>query len=233
MQFAPFPFGSVEGGFLLAFPALFSIVNPLGAALIFNQVTYDRSHPERQLLAKRVGFFSLLVLLASLWFGSYILNFFGISLAALRLAGGAVVASRAWVLLNAPDEAQARKQEQAAPAASATDAAFYPLTMPFTTGPGTIAVAIALASERPSSGAGVIPFFIGATAAAVAVALCVWLLYRSADGVIALLGQSGARVMTRLAAFLLLCIGVQIMCNGLEGLVGPLMRAAALPADAS
>ncbi|HTR18330.1 MAG TPA: MarC family protein [Acetobacteraceae bacterium] len=233
MQFAPFPFGSVEGGFLLAFPALFSIVNPLASALIFSQVTYDRTHPERRLLAKRVGVFSLLVLLVSLWIGSYVLNFFGISLAALRLAGGAVVASSAWGLLNAPDEVHARKQEQAAPATSAVDAAFYPLTMPFTTGPGTIAVAIALASERPSSGVGVLPFFMGTTAAAVAVALCVWLLYRSADQVIALLGQSGARVLTRLAAFLLLCIGVQIMCNGLEGLVGPLMRAAALTPEAA
>ena len=110
------PFGGVVGAFLLAFPALFSIVNPIGAALIFSQVMADRTHEERALLARRVGAYSLMVLLVSLWAGSYVLNFFGITLGALRVAGGLVVAIRAWSLLTAPEVQEARKEQQAAPA---------------------------------------------------------------------------------------------------------------------
>ena len=78
--------------FLLAFPALFSIVNPPGAAFIFNDIAAGYSVLDRARLANRVGLYSLLVMLGALWGGAYILSFFGISLAALRLAGGAVVA---------------------------------------------------------------------------------------------------------------------------------------------
>lgn len=209
--------------FLLAFPTLFSIVNPLGAALIFSQVTGDRSHAERVRLARLVSVYSAVVMIVSLWAGSYVLNFFGVSLAALRIAGGFVVAERAWALLSAPERTEARKQEQAAPAGAVEDAAFYPLTMPFTTGPGTISVAIALGATRPAAGEGLGAFFIGASVAALAVAVTVWLAYGSADRVVALLGEARARVVTRLSAFLLLCVGVQILINGITDVITPLL----------
>ena len=214
----PFPLAGIVGSFLLAFPALFSIVNPLGSAVIFAQVLAARSPAERHWLAGKVAFFSAIVLLISLWAGSFVLNFFGISLGALRLGGGLVVAHRAWQLLNAPEENEARKEAQAQPARLTADAAFYPLTMPLTTGPGTISVAVALSAERPEVH-GVLMFMAGVSAAAIAIALLIWVAYRYADAVIALLGRGGARVMSRLIAFLLLCIGAQIMVNGVEDLV--------------
>jgi multiple antibiotic resistance protein len=157
--------------------------------------------------------------LGSLLLGGYILNFFGVSLGALRVAGGLVVAIRAWGLLMEPEAHEDRKSDAASPAERKTDdIAFFPLTMPFTTGPGSIAVAIALSSQRPAGGHTVIPFFLGASLAALAVALMIWGLYRASDRVMALLGVSGARVMSRLVAFLLLCIGVQILASGVESL---------------
>src|ERR1700733_7679729 len=173
--------GSAANSFLLAFPALFSIVNPIGGALIYSHVTADRTHVERMALAGKIGFYSLLVMLVALWGGAYVMNFFGITAAALRIAGGLVVAVRAWELLSAPEENEAMKQEQAAPASSADDVAFFPLTMPFTTGPGTISVAIALGSNRPSEQLALIPFFLGVSAAAIVIALMVWVAYRSGD----------------------------------------------------
>ncbi|MDB5370970.1 MAG: hypothetical protein JWP20_2528 [Roseomonas sp.] len=220
----PPPFGSVIGAFLLAFPALFSIVNPLAGALIFSQVMEGRTPAERTRLARRVGAYSLIVLLCSVWGGVYVLSFFGITLGALRVAGGLVVAIRAWSLLMAPEEHEARKEQQAAPASSADDVAFFPLTLPFTTGPGTIAVAITLGSARPAGGVGLWSFFAGVSAATVVIALIVWLAYSSADRLIALLGANGARVVTRLAAFLLLCIGVQILSNGVQDLLRPIVQ---------
>ena len=214
--------------FLLAFPALFSIVNPLGGALIYSQVTADRSHDERLRLAARVASYSALIMLVALWAGAYVLNFFGITLGALRIAGGLVVAVRAWDLLAAPERNEERKQEQAAPAGDADDAAFYPLTMPFTTGPGTISVAIALGAGRPAAGGlGLVPFFIGMSAAAVALAVTIWVAYRSADWLVAMLGPSASRIVTRLTAFLLLCVGTQILLNGVADVLEPLMTAAA------
>ena len=152
MDFSPLPVSSLVGAFLLAFPALFSIVNPVGASLIFDQAMGDRSRDERLKLARSIGFYSFLVLLGSLLAGGYILNFFGVSLGALRVAGGLVVAIRAWGLLMDPLEHEDRKTNDAEPAKRQEDIAFFPMTMPFTTGPGAISVAIALSSQRPTQG---------------------------------------------------------------------------------
>lgn len=221
----PFPLAGLLGSFLLAFPALFSIVNPFGSALIFAQVLAGRTASERKWLAGKVGLYSLIVLLGSLWGGSYVLNFFGISLGALRVGGGLVVAARAWQLLESPENTEARKEQQAQPARLSPDAAFYPLTMPLTTGPGTISIAIALGAERPVAGEGVFSFMLGLSAAAGVIALLVWVSYRYADTVISLLGNAGARVLTRLVAFLLLCIGMQIIVNGVEELAAAFLAA--------
>ena len=225
MSLPPFPLAGFTGALLLAFPALFSIVNPLGSAVVFAQVLGDRTQTERRFLAGKVALFSALVLLISVWGGSTVLNFFGISLGALRLGGGLVVASRAWSLLNAPEENQARKEQQAQPARLTADAAFFPLTMPLTTGPGAISTAVALSAERPGGNADEVPFMLGLSAAALAIAVLIWIAYRYADAVIAVLGSGGTRVLSRLVAFLLLCIGTQIMVNGVEDLVSGFMAA--------
>ncbi len=214
---------TATAAFLLAFPAFFSIVNPPGAAFIFNEVTPGFTATERARLANRVALYSLLVMLVALWGGAYVLNFFGISLGALRIAGGAVVALRAWDLLNTPERQEARKTEQAESRFGRVDeVAFFPLTIPFTAGPGTIAVAIALGAERPASGQGLLDFFLGVSAAALAIALCVWVAYRSADRLSALVGETGRRTISRMSAFLLLCIGVQIGVNGVADVVATL-----------
>jgi multiple antibiotic resistance protein len=202
--------------FLIAFPALFSIVNPIGIALIYHQVTAGNTRSERTALAWRVAAYSLGVMLVSLLAGATLIGFFGVSLAALRVAGGLVVAVRAWEMLAAPEQNEGRKQEQASKATGASDDAFFPLTMPLTTGPGTISVAIALSANRPKNTLDVIPYFTGMSVAALAVALTIGLFYASADRVVSLLGQNGSRVVTRMSAFLLLCIGVQICLTGVQ-----------------
>ena len=88
--------------FLLGFPALFSIVNPISGAFIFREVTLDRTRTARR-LARQVALYSLVVMTVALWAGSYVLAIFGITLAALRVAGGIVVALSAWNLLNSPE----------------------------------------------------------------------------------------------------------------------------------
>jgi multiple antibiotic resistance protein len=210
--------------FLLGFPALFSIINPISGAFIFRELTGGRPTEERARVARTVALYSLLVMMIALWAGSFVLAFFGISLAALRVAGGLVVALTAWDLLNRPERREARRQEQAASAGDAEDIAMFPLTIPITTGPGTIAVAVALSASRPRTLDGFVEFFIGLSAAALALALVIWITYRSTDRIGRLMGTAGNRIVTRLSAFLLLCIGVQILITGVEDVLGPLLR---------
>ena len=91
------------------------------------------------------------------------------------------MAIRAWGLLTALEAQEARKEQQAAPAGAAEDAALFPLTMPFTTGPGTISVAVAPGSARPVSAVGLWAYFAGVTAAAAPVPLTVWIAYSPVD----------------------------------------------------
>ncbi|MCQ9154762.1 MarC family protein [Acidomonas methanolica] len=222
-------FRYVAAAWLLAYPALFSIVNPFGAALIFAQVTMGRLRSEITQLSRLVAVQSFVVLIVSIWFGESILGFFGISIDALRVAGGLVVATRAWTMLAAPEENEARKERQAFQGGRTVAApdlrgqAFFPLTMPFTVGPGSISVAIALSSERPM-GEPMIGYFCGLTLAALSMALTIWVVYVYADRIVSALGGMGARIVSRLAALILLCIGVQITFSGVEGFVLLLAR---------
>lgn len=220
--------------FLLAFSGLIAIVNPIGGALIFAQVAGGFSHRDRVELSRRIGVYAAMIMLGALWAGTPILNFFGVSLAALRIAGGLVVMSSAWTQLNRPEAREARKQAEASgsrerkapepaverrietPPGALTDIAFFPLTLPFTTGPGTIAVAITLGASRPEPIADRLGFYCGISLAAFGVALIVALVYGSADRVVALIGPARARVLGRLFAFLLLCVGTQILLTGLR-----------------
>jgi multiple antibiotic resistance protein len=211
--------------FLLGFPALFSIVNPISGAFIFRSVTSGRTPEMRARLARLVALNALGVMMGALWAGSYVLAFFGITLAALRVAGGLVVALSGWGLLNAPEQREDRKQEQAASAEEGEDIALFPLTIPFTTGPGTISVAVALGAGHPRLFAGLGWFFLGMTAAAAAMTLTIWFTYRYAEKLTELMGPTGTRTITRMSAFLLLCIGVQILITGVEDVLGPLLAA--------
>jgi multiple antibiotic resistance protein len=211
--------------FLLGFPALFSIVDPISGAIIFHTVTASWPRETHSRLARLVALNSLVVIMGALWAGSYVLAFFGITLAALRIAGGLVLALSGWRLLDEPETQEERKQEEAASCQGIKDIALFPLTIPITTGPGTIAVAIALGAGHPRLFSGLGWFFLGMTAAAVAITAVIWLTYGYADRLAALMGPTGTRTITRLSAFLLLCIGVQILITGVEGVFGPLLAA--------
>ncbi len=209
--------------FLLSFPSLFAIINPIGAAFIFDGVAKDFTAAERKKVAARVSVYSLLIIFGALWGGAHVLSIFGVSLEALRIAGGVVVAISAWRLLTAEDRRADRKSHGTLAATGEAridplQLAFFPLTLPFTTGPGTIAVAITLGAEQPD-GAGFLAFFVGETLAAVANVVIIWIAYRSSDRVAGSMGPATRLVIARLSAFLLMCIGAQILISAVGDLV--------------
>jgi multiple antibiotic resistance protein len=215
-------FGSLV---LLVFAAAFPIVNPAGSALILLDLTRHAAHRAREQLARRIAVYSFFVLIVSLFVGSYVLEFFGISVPALRVAGGIVVAAAGWKFLQEHETEEVDEAAKAdAPAhESLLGMAFYPFTMPITTGPGTISVMIALGTGHSSHDPIGQRLMFGAAAlvANAAIALLVYLCFAFADRVRNVLGNTGTTILLRLTAFILLCIGVQILWSGLAEFLAP------------
>jgi multiple antibiotic resistance protein len=204
--------------FLLAFPGLFSIVNPLGGAFIFLAATRRLTPELREPLARWVAIHSFTLLIVSLYVGAYVLSFFGISMPVLRVAGGIVIAAAAWRMLNAEDDAKPTVDIGRLEPGSASRLAFYPLTMPITTGPGSMSVAIALGTSRPPGARNLAPFLIGSLGTVVLLCLLIYVMYRYADRIAHWMGPTGSSIVMRLSAFLLFCIGIQVLWTGVATL---------------
>ena len=212
---------------LFAFATLLPIINPPGAAPIFLSMTQGASDAMRATLAARIARNSCVLLLVAMIAGSYVLMFFGLSLAVIRIAGGLLVVATAWHLLSAeePPDSTLLAAAPAVPLDPAVSHSFYPLTFPVTVGPGTISVAVTLGAgvrlDAPRSPAAV----LGSVAAIVAVSLIVYLCYRFAPRLARVLGGGGMVVLFRFSAFILLAVGIKILSDGLvERFAAPLSR---------
>jgi multiple antibiotic resistance protein len=203
--------------FLLVYMGLFPIVNPIGGAPIFLALTRHCTDKEREALALRVTSNSFFLLLGSLLVGSHVLEFFGITLPVVRVAGGLVVTATGWSLLREGDET-ADDRAMHTPAKPVD--AFYPLTMPITVGPGSIAVAISIGSERPRAGLTHLALVAAAAGTGlIAITATIYVCYRFAEQTVGVLGEQGTNVLIRLSAFILLCIGIEILWSGYSALV--------------
>jgi multiple antibiotic resistance protein len=205
---------------VLIVSALFPIVNPLGSSPIFLSLTREYAAPTRRVLAWKVAFNSFVLLVASFLIGSHILMFFGISIPVVQVGGGLIVISTGWTLLSKKDEEE--KHGQVRKSVDPLDVfrnAFYPLTLPLTVGPGSISIAITLGANEPRHLGANLLSILAAVVGSALVALTVFLCYGFADRLAAILGENGMTIVMRLSSFLLVCIGVQIVWNGLSALL--------------
>jgi multiple antibiotic resistance protein len=207
---------AVVRNILLVYAALLPIVNPFGMAPIFASMTVGYDVGIRRTVAMRVAVNGFFLLMASLFIGSYVLDFFGLSIGAVQLGGGLVVMIAGWRILNQQSNMSERQVD-----APSTDAilsqAFYPLTMPLTVGPGSIAVALTLGSNIHAETH--MQLIVSALVSTVGIALIgvtIYLCYRYSDELQRLLGPTGTSILIRLSAFILVCIGIQIMFNGVN-----------------
>jgi multiple antibiotic resistance protein len=207
---------------LLIVSALFPLVNPIGGSPVFLLLTQEYTTKERKLLARRVAINSFILLIVSFVVGTHILSFFGISLPVVQVGGGLIVVSTGWGMLTRSDPGAGgdrSQMHQKVDPDQLFQKAFYPLTLPLTVGPGSISIAITLGANEPRHlGANVLAI-LSATIASALIALSVYLCYGYADRLAAAVGPSGMNVILRLSAFLLMCIGVQILWNGVSALV--------------
>jgi multiple antibiotic resistance protein len=202
---------------LLVFAALLPIVNPLGMAPIFAEMTLGYAEDIRRTVSMRVAVNCTVLLVASLFVGSYILQFFGISLAAVQVGGGLLVTIAGWRILNQKDDVQQRQLDSQPSTDRILSQAFYPLTMPLTVGPGSIAVALTLGSNLHEENH--LQLIVSALVAVVGIlliGLTIFLCYRFSDTLERLLGPNGTSILIRLSAFIVVCIGIQITFNGLD-----------------
>lgn len=191
------------------FAALLPVTNPFSTAPVFAAVT-SRMSPERRLQqARKACIYAFFILAVALLAGALILNFFDLSIHALRVAGGLIVARIGFGMLS-PHPEEDLDQEVRAEAMEMQDVAFTPVAMPMLSGPGSIAVTIGMATEASE------PIQYVAIIMGIAlVTLVAWLVLRSSVRVVAYMGVTGVTVMTRFMGLLLVGIGVQFIFTGL------------------
>jgi len=147
-----------------------------------------------------------------------------VSMAAVQLGGGLVVMISGWRILNQQSNVSDRQLEPRPSSDTILAKAFYPLTMPLTVGPGSIAVALTLGGNAQAESHR--QFLTGALASIIGVAfigLTIYLCYRFSDDLERLLGPTGTSILIRLSAFILVCIGIQIMFNGIDDFYAQIM----------
>jgi multiple antibiotic resistance protein len=208
--------------FALSFSALLPVVNPLGSALLLLGIVGSAPSSVYQELARKVAIRTAILFMVVELVGAALLNFFGISLPVVQVAGGLVLAAMGWRLLNRQDTETA----QGAAAVAETsfvelqDKIFYPLTFPVTVGPGCIVVMLTLGAR--ASAESVTPDVVahlGILAATVVLSVVVYFSYAYAPKITSHISPQTAHGILRVVAFVLLCIGVQITSNGVQAVL--------------
>lgn len=192
--------------FLLAFGALFSIMNPLGTVPVFVSLTQEHSKKERAVTAFWTAFDVLIILMLSFFAGKYILSFFGISLNALKIAGGLIIATSGFALLTGKfREHKGMKRKNVQLDIHTRDAiSLTPLAIPMLAGPGTISLLIAYNQEYLITN----QIIIIVIAMLIAV-ITIYIILKSAHFIVKFLGASGINALSRIIGFIVIAIGVE------------------------
>ena len=188
------------------FLALFPIVDPFGGVPIFFTMTSSWMPKDRQFTALKTGIWVFVILVTFLFFGRFVLHFFGISLPVLKIAGGLIVANTAWGMVTSharitPEESHEAKDKE--------DISLTPLAMPLMSGPGAIGVVMALAAHVDTAAS-----YLGMVIGIAAVALTVFLFFYLGGPLVRRLGPSAVGAINKIFGFLILAIAVQLVWDG-------------------
>jgi multiple antibiotic resistance protein len=195
--------------------AILPIVNPLGAVPLVMSVAAHLPEQERLRQVRRACTYTFVLMSSFLVAGSLIMSFFGISIPGMRIAGGMIVSFLGFGMLFPGGAEEARKEPK--PGEIRHDIAFTPLAMPGLSGPGTFAVVMSLSSQASARhGWDRVADFLGVATGILVVALISWFVLRGAEKFHRILGATGMVALTRLTGFLMICIGVQFIINGLS-----------------
>lgn len=201
--------------FIISFAALFSVINPLGTVPIFVGLTKENTVRQRSGVAFWTAFNVLLILVLSFFLGKYILVFFGISLPALKIAGGLIITSSGFALLTGTfSQHKGMKKREKDDAFNRSEVALTPLALPMLAGPGTISLLITYYEEYAGfTDRLIILFSIGLTV------LLIYVVLKSAFIIVKVLGASGINALSRIIGFVVIAIGVEYIIGGVGAVI--------------
>src|SRR5678809_813017 len=204
---------------------LFPVVNPIGTAFILNPYFNDLSRKERKNAVKKIAFYAFAICTVTLFVGHWILELFGISIPVIQLAGGIMICKMGWEILSAGSNSSEQQVKVAHTAEAVSfhrlqDKLFYPITFPVTTGAGTISVLFTLGARSTHETTRDYLINTGALIIAIIV-ICVliYVFYVNTKTLIQYMGPKGENVVSRISAFLIFCVGLQIAVNGIKALM--------------
>lgn len=195
--------------------SLFSVVNPIGAIPLFLSLTHDYTKKEIRHTSLMTSIYFFAILASFFLAGNYILGFFGLSISALKIAGGLVVLSSGYALLNGRmAKSRAIDSEVRREALEKEDISFSPMAMPMLSGPGSISVLITYYSKFID--------IVDRMMIVGMIAICailVFLILNAAPYLFKLLGKSGLNAISRIMGFIVMAIGVQYIITGVFDLI--------------
>ena len=201
--------------FIFLFAALFSVLNPIGTVPIFVGLTQDYTQKERSKASMWTAINVFIILIISYFVGQYVLEFFGITITALRIAGGIIIASSGFSLLNGKfSKNRGINKQVEQEVQSRNDIALTPLAMPMLAGPGSISLLIAFYQEHHTANEILI-----SSAAIGVVAIIIFVILHSAHYLSKILGSSGIVAISRIIGFLTIAIGIQYIISSVLSIV--------------
>lgn len=205
----------------LTLMTLLPIINPVGTAVLLLGIGAHLDPVSRERQIRKACVYASGILIAFLLLGTLIMQVFGISIPGLRIAGGLVIAFLGFRMLF-PDPAPPMSAEALREAQAKADISFSPLAMPSLSGPGSIATVISMSStiRHEEQGARIVVEHIGVIIGIGVAALVCYFVLRAAEQLSNKLGSAGIGAIARIMGFLMICIGVQFVINGVRELVG-------------
>ncbi|MEM9547962.1 MAG: MarC family NAAT transporter [Bacteroidota bacterium] len=190
--------------------SLFSVVNPLGAIPMFLSLTADYTPQERNKTSLLTSIYFVLILMSFFWAGTYILGFFGVSIPALRAAGGLVILMSGFALLSGNMAKRRIGDKVKQEAMEKEDVSFTPMAMPMLSGPGSISLLIGyFASYSDLHSKLIIASVIVLTG------LIIYVILRFSPLLFNFLGQAGLKAVARIMGFIVLAIGIEYIVSGI------------------
>ncbi len=198
--------------FIVVFVALFSIMNPFGTVPIFVSLTQKHQKSERNNIAFWTSINVLIILIISFFSGKFILLFFGISLNALKIAGGLIIATSGFALLTGEFSRHKgmKKEKVKKDIKTRSEISLTPLAIPMIAGPGTISLLITYNQEY--SGLRNVAIIL---AAIILATLCIYLILKSSFYIVKVLGASGINALSRIIGFIVIAIGIELIISSL------------------
>lgn len=192
---------------------LFAIVNPVGIMPVFVSLTSHLSVEERLSTASTANIAVAVILIVSLFAGQFLLDIFSISLDSFRIAGGALLVSIAFAMMNGQLGEHKQNKQEKSESVSKEQVGVVPLAMPLMAGPGAISSTIVFGSNQTGP-----VDYLAVTLTIIVFAFCCWVLFRSAPMIVRFLGQTGINVITRIMGLILGALGIEFIAAGIGSL---------------